>query len=49
MKEIDIPKTTKAMRLAIEKRADELVGCTENSPEEAELRRICDILDELIK
>lgn len=29
---------------ALKKRADELVGCTEGSPEEKELKAICDKL-----
>jgi hypothetical protein len=34
-----------AMHAVLVKRADELVGCTEGSPEEAELSALADVID----
>ena len=34
-----------AMHALLVKRADELVGCTEGSPEEEELRALADVID----
>jgi hypothetical protein len=34
-----------AMHALLIKRGDELVGCTEGSPEEAELRALADVID----
>jgi len=36
---------TDAMHALLVKRADELMGCTENSPEEAELAALADVLE----
>ena len=36
---------TDAMHALLVKRADELVGCTENSPEEAELAALVDVIE----
>jgi len=33
------------MHALLVKRADELIGCTENSPEEAELAALADVID----
>ncbi len=34
-----------AMHALLTKRAEEFVGCTEGSPEEAELSRLADVID----
>jgi len=34
-----------AMHAVLTKRADELVGCTEGSPEEEELRTLADVIE----
>jgi hypothetical protein len=34
-----------AMHALLIKRADELIGCTEGSPEEEELRALADVID----
>ncbi len=34
-----------AMHAVLVKRADELIGCTEGSPEEEELRALADVID----
>ena len=34
-----------AMHVLLTKRADELAGCTEGSPEEDELRALADVID----
>ena len=36
---------TDAMHALLVKRADELMGCTENSPEEAELAALADVIE----
>jgi hypothetical protein len=40
-----LASVTDTMHALLVKRADELVGCTENSPEEAELAALVDVID----
>ena len=40
-----IGREADAMHALLIKRADELVGCTEGSPEEEELRAFADVID----
>jgi hypothetical protein len=40
-----LTSVTDKMHALLVKRADELIGCTENSPEEAELAALADVID----
>lgn len=40
-----LDKDKKRLRAKLSKRADDLVGCTENSPEEVELRVLSDVIE----